>query len=216
MNMRRRRRRIGAPDHHAGRAVDGARVEAARRFPVHQLQGDVPSLVAHGVRIDLGRADGVEESHGKAAGDQRAGSGVMGLQNRSAAVAGADRVETMCDVAERLIPAHRLEAALAFRSGPPQWARQARRRIAPDPVIANRAFAAESAPADIVVGIANHIDRAVRRRLHQHAAGVVAITRAGCADRGEARHRSSPKDEAVYKLGPVPPVPIREMRSAAV
>ena len=57
MHMRRRGRRIGAPDHHAFRAVDGARVEAARRFSVHQLQRHVACLVAHRVRVDLGRAD---------------------------------------------------------------------------------------------------------------------------------------------------------------
>ena len=213
VHVRRRSRWIGAPDHHAVRAVNGARVEAARRFSVHQLEGHVPRLVAHGIRVDLGRADAVEEAQGEGAGDQRAGSRVVGLQNRSRAVVAADRVETIGDVGKRRVPLDRLEAASAFRPDPLQGTRQANARIAPDPVITNRTFAAQRAPADAVRGIANHIDRAVGRKLHHHAAGIVAIPRAGGADRVGGRHRPSPQDEPLYKLSGVPPALIRKERA---
>ena len=111
VHMRRRGRRIGAPNHHALRAVDGARVEAARRFSVHQLQRGVACLVAHRIGVDLGGADTIEELQGKAAGDQRACSRVVGLQDGRAAVAVADRVQTMADIGERLVPADRLKLA---------------------------------------------------------------------------------------------------------
>src|SRR5262249_58680213 len=44
--------------------------------------------------------------------------------------------------------------------------------------------------ADVVIGIADHVDGAVRRCLHQYAASIVTITRAGGTDRGGAQHRS--------------------------
>ena len=168
---------------HALRAVDGARVEAARRFPVHELECRVPSFVADRIRVDLSGADTIEEPQGKAAGNQRACSRVVGLQDSACAIAAANRVETICDIADGLIPARRLETTRAFGSNPLQGARQAHARIAPDPVVTNRTFAAQRAPADAVFRIAHHIDPAVSRQLHQHSTRIVAIPRAGGADR---------------------------------
>ena len=189
VDMRRRGRRIGAPDHHAVRTADGARIEAAGRFSVHQLQRHVACLVAHRIRVDLGRADAVEEPQGKGPGDQGAGSGVMRLQDRLTAIIVADGVEAVGDVAERLVPVGRLETAGALGPNPLQGTGQAHGWIAPHAVIANGTFAAQRAAADIVVRIADHVDGAVRRNLHQHATRVVAIARAGGADRGGALHR---------------------------
>ena len=158
-------------------------------FSVHQLQRNVPCLVAHRIGVDLGRADPIEEPQGKRAGDQRAGSGVVGLQDRPSAVTATDRVETIGDITERLVPAGGLEAAHAFGSDPLQGAHQAHARIAPDPVITNGTFAAQRSTADAVLRIADHIDGAVRRDLHQYAARIVAIPRAGGADRGGIHYR---------------------------
>ena len=78
----------------------------------------MPSFVADRIRVDLSGADTVEEPQGKAAGNQRACSRVMGLQDRSSAIAAADRVETICDIADGIIPARRLETTRAFGSNP--------------------------------------------------------------------------------------------------
>ncbi len=190
MDMRRRRRWIGAPDHHAVGSIDRARVEATRRFAIHQLQRRMACLVAHRVRVDLGGADAVKEAQGKSAGNQRACSGVVRMQNRSCAIAATNGVESIGDGGEGLVPACRLEASGALRSDAPQWACQAHAGIAPDPVIANRAFAAQSAAADVVVGIANDVDAAVRGGLHQHAARIVTVARTGGADDRGVQHRA--------------------------
>jgi hypothetical protein len=124
------------------RAVDGAWVEAARRLSVHELQCSVSGLVAHGVGIDLGGADAIEEAQGKGAGDQRAGSRVVGVQDRRPAVLTEDGVETLRDIAKRAVPTDRLETARAFRSDPPQRACQPYVRVAPDSVVADRTFSA--------------------------------------------------------------------------
>ncbi len=124
----------------------------------------MPSLVADRIRVDLGGADTIEEPQGKVAGNQRACSRVVGLQNSRCAIAAADRVETICDIADGLIPARRLETTRAFGSNPLQGARQAHARIAPDPVVTNRTFAAQRAPTDAVFRIAHHIDPAVCRQ----------------------------------------------------
>ena len=116
--------------------------------------------------------------------------GVMSLQNGGAAIAGADRLEPAGDIGEGLIPADGLEAARALGADALQGARQAHMRIPPHAVVTDGTFAAERAAADVVIGIADDVDGAVRRRLHQHAAGVVAIPRAGGADRDGVAHGS--------------------------
>src|SRR5262245_63339138 len=129
------------------------------------------------------------------------------MQNRRATVTSKDGVEALGDGTKHLVPTGRLEAARALGSYPPQWTRQAYVRIAPDSVVADRAFGAQRAPADVVVWIAHDIDGAVCRNLHHDSAGVVAVPRAGCADRGGASHRPSPRDAPMYRAGEVPPIP---------
>ena len=85
----------------------------------------------------------------------------MGLQNGRSTIAAADGVETIGDITDDLVPARRLETARAFGPNPLQGARQAHARIAPDPIVTNRTFAAQRSPTDAVFRIAHHIDRAV-------------------------------------------------------
>ncbi len=188
----RRRRGICTPDHQALGGVDGARIKPTRRFPVHELQRRVSRLVAHRVGVDLGGADAVEEPQGKNAGDQRACAGVVRLQDGRAAVAGADGIEASSDGAERLVPARRLELACTLAPDPLQGARQPHVRVAPHPVVGDRAFAAQRAASELMLGIADDGDRAAGRGLHQDAAGVIAVARTSRADCRVVHRRASP------------------------
>src|ERR1700730_11816076 len=105
---RRRDRRIRTPNEDAGRISGGSRIESDQRGPIHILECDMTGLVANRVRIDLGRSQTMEETHGKEVPEQRERSGVMSVQN----LAAFDVSQPARDTRQRLLPRDRLEPAL--------------------------------------------------------------------------------------------------------
>ena len=115
--VRRRSRRIRAPDENAGGVAGGQRVEADEGGAVHVLERDVPGLVADRVRVDLGRAQPVEEAQRKEVGEEREGARVVGVQDRVRAGGRLDATETLGDLLERIVPGDGLEPPVALRAG---------------------------------------------------------------------------------------------------
>ena len=175
MRVRRRSGRIRAPDENAGGIAGSQRVEADERGAVHVLERDVPGLVADRVRVDLGRAESVEEAQRKEVGEEREGARVVGVQDCVRAGGRLDATETLGDVPERIVPGDGLKLPLALRAGPAQRARQPRRRIEKGAVVADRALAAELAAAHRMLRIAADVpDRPVALD-DRDAARVVAV-----------------------------------------
>jgi hypothetical protein len=80
--MRRRRRRVRAPDHDARRVRGAARVKTIRRGPVQVLQRDVPGLGADRVGVDLAGAEPAQEPVREVVAQQRERAGVVSTQGR--------------------------------------------------------------------------------------------------------------------------------------
>ncbi len=83
------------------------------------------------------------------------------------------------DHRKRLVPAGFAKLALSFRAGPDERMKQTLGRAAPLAVIRDRTFAAQRAPADGVVWIADHAAYLAIALFHQNATGVVAVARTG-------------------------------------
>ena len=77
--------RVGSPDEDRGGVGRGAGVESLERGPVDVTESDVSRLVANRVRVDLGRAEPVEETQREVIPDHPEGAGVVGIQDRLAA-----------------------------------------------------------------------------------------------------------------------------------
>ena len=180
--MRRRRRRIGAPDNNAGGVLRRPWIETDRRGAEHIAERNMARVVADRIGIDLGRAQAIEEAIGEVAGDQRAGAGVVGVDDRLGAGVGGDRAEPLGDLADRRVPRDRFELAAALGAVAAQWHGQPGRGIAEHAVVGERAFAAERAATDRMLGIAEHFGDFAAALDDDDAAGVVAIARAGRAN----------------------------------
>src|SRR3954454_18713552 len=87
-----------------------------------------------------------------------------------------------------MLPWDGSETRLAFGTDPLQGLREAHFGVEPGTVVGYRAFAAECAAADRMVGIAQHLDPAVCRLCDRDPAGVVAVARAGGANDLRWRH----------------------------
>ena len=121
--VRRRSRRIRAPDENAGGVAGSQWIEADKGGAVHVLERDVPGLVADRVRVDLGRAQPVEEPKRKGVGEERERARVVGVQDRVCAGGRLDATETLGDLPERIVPGDGLEAPVALRAGATKRAR---------------------------------------------------------------------------------------------
>jgi hypothetical protein len=104
--------------------------------------------------------------------------------DRLAAVAGDDRLEALGDLAERVVPADALEAALALGTDAPERIQQA---IGVGRVLEVAVdLDAESAAGKRVIGVAAQLGRhAVPHRRHP-TAGVGTVERAGAEDSARA------------------------------
>jgi len=182
MGMRGRGGGVGAPDQDAGGIPRGAGIEAGIGAAEDEVERDMAGEVADAVGLDLARAQPVEEARGKAAGDEGAGAGVMGVPDPGRAALGQDGLEPAGDLAQGFVPADGGEASLALRADALLGMLQAMGGIAPDAVIGERAFAAESAAGDRMVGVAQHLGDDAPALDHGDAAAVVAVARAGRAD----------------------------------
>ncbi len=158
----------------------------------------MPGLVAHGVRIDLGRAQAVEEALRRCVREQADRAGVVGVEDRVRARRLDDLGQAARDLLDGLLPGARLEEALALRPDPPQRPGQARLGIEPGAVVADRALRAERAAAHVVVRVAAHDDVAVAPQ-HEDPARVVAVARADGADgiREDSRHARQSRASAI-------------------
>jgi hypothetical protein len=137
----------------------------------------VSGLVADRVRVDLGRAQPVEEPQREEVGEEREGAGVVSVQDRVRAGGRLDAPEALGDLRESLVPGDWLEPRLALRADPAKRPRQPRPRIEEGAVVADRALAAQLAAAHGMIRIAAHVpDRPVARD-HRDPAGVVAVPR---------------------------------------
>ena len=174
-----RGRRIRAPDEDRAGVSSRAGIEPLERGPVQVVERDVAGLVAHRVRVDLGRPEPVEEPEREVVADHRESAGVMGVQHRAPAVLVHDRPQPVSDLRDRVLPGDRREAALPLRSDPSQRGRQACVRVEHHAVVGARALLAQLAPADGVVRVAAHDGPAIRAPHDQHATRVVAVPRAG-------------------------------------
>ena len=81
-----------------------ARVEPAGRFSISKLKRCMTRFVADGVGIDFRRANAIEEAQRENPGNQRAGTGVVRLEDGLAAVGRDDVLQPVSDFAERRIP----------------------------------------------------------------------------------------------------------------
>ncbi len=114
VGVRRAGRRVDAPEQSAGGVLDAAGIEAGAGAAVDVFQRLVPRGVADGVGLHLAGAQPVEEAHGEAAGDDGAGPGVVGMPDRGRPLRRQDSVQPSGDLAQRRIPAHRLELSFAL------------------------------------------------------------------------------------------------------
>ena len=110
MLMRCRSRRVRTPDEDAARLGCCLRVEPVARRTVEVGERLVTGLVADRVRIDLGRSESMKEALWKCRPQQRAGAGVVRVQDRRGPLPGNDRTQPGRDLAQRLIPRDRFEA----------------------------------------------------------------------------------------------------------
>ncbi len=65
-------------------------------------------------------ADPMEEARGHALALHKPHGSGIGIRQHRPRVAGCDRLQARCDLPQRLVPAHRLPAALTLAAGPPQ------------------------------------------------------------------------------------------------
>ncbi len=210
MGMRRRCVRVGAPYDDAPRLLGRSRIKAVERGTVHVSQGDVAGHVADRVRSHLRGAQAMKEAHRRDAREQRDGSRVMGIEDRPRSVRIHDRPKAAGDVGDRRIPAHGLEGIIIpIRCGPfaatlrahaLQGLRQALSRVTPLAVIGRRAFAAQRAAADRMMGVAAHGGDQAIALDDGDSAGIVAIPRAGRGEYFVARRKlrhGGPDDSAL-------------------
>ena len=200
----RRGRRVRAPDQDAcGVAARCADRSRSAERAVDVVERDVAGLVADRVGVDLGRAEPVEEPEPEGVGEQRAGAGVVGVQDRL----GRRRPSTMSlqraaisAIASSQLTGSKRPSPLAppRRSGAVSRACGSRH----DAVVADRALAAELAAADRVVGVAAHRPdgavpdgrRGCRRRRSSRAGRW--STRSGRSPGQSSRHRRWPPSSA--------------------
>src|SRR5262249_55503434 len=135
-------------------------------------------------------AQPVEEAGWEVARDQRAGAGVVGMPDAAPAALAGDSGEMCGDIGQGLVPAGGREAALALGPDAAQRLQQTLRRITPGAVIGERAFAAERAAADRMVGVAQDLGNGVAALDHGDAAAVIAVARAGGADDDLGTHEA--------------------------
>ena len=193
MGMRGRGRRVGAPDQDAGRVARRARIEAGIGAAEDEIEGHMAGEIADAVGLDLAGAQPVEEAGGKAAGDEGAGAGVMGMPDSRWPALRDNALQPGRDLAQRLVPGDGGEAAFALGADALQGMLEPLGGIAPDAVIGQRAFAAEGAAGDRMIGVAHHLGDDAPALDHGDAAAVVAVPRAGGADDGlVAGHGASP------------------------
>jgi hypothetical protein len=102
--VRSRGRRVGSPDEDRGGVARGARIEAVEGRAVDVVERDVTGLVANRVRVDLGRAEAVEEALREVVAEQRERAGVVGVENRVRPGIGLDRGKPLRDLGDRLVP----------------------------------------------------------------------------------------------------------------
>ncbi len=214
VRMRRRGRGVRSPDHDAGRIGDRLGVEAGRRAAVKQGQGLVPGLVADAVRVHLARAESVEKTHRKPARQQGAGAGVVGMDQRFLPTSGFQSLQALGDLGQGILPGYRLEAALAFRADAAQRLAEARRLVAPDTVVGQRAFPTERAAGNRMIRVAQHLAHPAVALDDRDPTRVVAVARTGGLDHLLIGHRPLPSqlfdvshDGAEIPLGKLlPPV----------
>ena len=84
--VRRARRRVRAPHDDAGGVGRRLGIEALLARAVDVRERDVARVVADGVRLDLGRAEAVEEALRERRVDERAGAGVVRVEDARGAV----------------------------------------------------------------------------------------------------------------------------------
>lgn len=82
VDVRRRGRRVGSSDNDARSVPHRPGVEADQGRAVGVLEGDVARLVADGLRIDLGGAEAVEETHRERVAKERERARVVGVEVR--------------------------------------------------------------------------------------------------------------------------------------
>ena len=162
MLMRRRGRRVGAPDHDARRIRGASRVKTIQRRPVQVLQRDMPRLVADRVGVDLAGAEPAQEPIREVVAKQRERAGVVGTEDCVRPRARDDLSQPLSDLRQRLIPGHRPETATALRPVAPKRRQQPGPGIQQDAVVGGRALAAQPPAADRMIAVAAHpADRAV-------------------------------------------------------
>src|SRR5215218_9691181 len=177
--VRRRSGRVRSPDEDAGGVARGQGIEADKRGAVHVLECDVPGLVADRVRVDLGRAEPVEEAQWEGVGKERKGSGVVRVQHGLWPSRLVDAPESLGDFLNRSFPGDRLELALALGPQPAKWPRQPRSGIQERAVVPDRALAAELAAGHRMIRVTAHVaDRPVALD-HRDPAGVVTVPGTG-------------------------------------
>src|SRR4051812_18302178 len=186
--MRRRGMRVGAPDQNGRGVLRHARIEAYGTGAVHIAERGMAGCVADRIRIDLAGAEPVQEPLREASGDERAGSGVMAVPDARRIVLCKNPVQSPRDLCDRMLPCDRLETRLALRAGPLHGLSKAHFGVEPGAVVGYRAFAAECAAADRMVGIAQHLDLAVCSLCDRDPAGVVTVARASGANDLRWRH----------------------------
>src|SRR6476620_4771737 len=146
-------------------------------------------LVAHRIRVDLGRAHAVEQANWEGTCDQAHGPGIMGMQDL-ACVAGVDQLaEARGDLGESLVPGDLGEGAGPLRASPPQGAGEAERGIAPGAVIGDGALTAELTARDGMIGVSKNLGDDPALYIYGETAGVVAIARTSGFDNVLLQHR---------------------------
>ena len=174
--------RVGTPDQDRGGVSRRPGVEAVERGSVDVLEGGMAGFVADRVRVDLRRAQPVEETHREVVADHGERAGVVRVQHRGAAGLAHDPLQSVGDLLGRLLPGDGREVAVTFRAGPAQGMAEPGLRIRQDAVVGGGALPAELSAAHGVVLVPAH-DRGPPAPLHDDdAAGVVAVARAGGSD----------------------------------
>ncbi len=176
--MRRRGRRIRAPDQDAARVDCRLRVESVARGTVEIGQRLVPGLVADRVGVDLRRAEPMEEPLRECRSHQSARARVVRIQDRLRPVRDHDLAEPGGDFADRLVPRDRLEPSCTLRAAPAERAGEARLGVPEDTVVGDRALRAQLAAAHMVLRVAAHMPQPSVADRDEDATGVVTVARA--------------------------------------
>jgi hypothetical protein len=194
VDVRRTRRRVGAPHEQTVRLRCGAGIKSREGVAQSIRERDLPGHVANRVRSHFDRPEAVEEAEGEGEGQARKCPGIMGMEDGLRPMLRDNGREALGNRLHGVVPGDRRETTRPFGATSLQGVLQARPRIAQDPVIGNRTLAAEGPPIDRMVAVAPHPANGALLLDDHETTRVVTIPWAGRENDFLVWHRFSPSE----------------------